>query len=126
VLPTTKKKPPSKESESATHYSKGSVHLDFILTLSPTSNLAKPEKVSHPFLMFFHNPTPKAPTSSREHHPPHKLPNLESTTTLHQASLSIPNRHNHLLDKAQLNINKFLIPSPPSEIGVQTFDQLTK
>jgi hypothetical protein len=56
---------------------------------SLTSNLEKIENVSHPFLMFFHNPTPKAPTGSMEHHPPHKLPNLESTATLHQASLSI-------------------------------------
>jgi hypothetical protein len=48
----------------------------FVLTPSPISNLAKPKKVSHPFLMFFHNPTPKAPTSSREHHRPQKLPNL--------------------------------------------------
>jgi len=76
--------------------------------------------------MVFHNPTPKAPTGSREHHPPHKLPNLESIATLHQASLSIPNRHNHFPNKARLNINKFLIPNPPYEIGVQTFDQLTK
>jgi hypothetical protein len=88
---------------------------------SPTSNLVKPEKVSHPFLIFFHKPTPKAPTGSREHHPPHKLPNLDSTTTLHQASLSIPSRYNHLPNKAWLNFNKFWKPSPPSEIGVQTY-----
>lgn len=97
-----------------------------VLTPSPTLNLAKPEKGSHHFLMFFHNPTPKAPIGSREHHPPYKQPNLESTATLHQASLSIPNRYNHLPNKAWLNINEFLIPSPPYEIGAQTFDQLTK
>jgi hypothetical protein len=57
---------------------------------SPTSNLKKLENVSHPFLMFFHNPTPKEPTSLGEHHPPQKLPNLESTATLHQSSLSLP------------------------------------
>jgi hypothetical protein len=45
-------------------------------------------------MMFFHNPTPKALIGSREYHPPHKLPNLESTATLHHASLSIPNCHN--------------------------------
>jgi len=37
--------------------------------------------------MFFHTPTPKAHVDSREHHPPHRLPYLESTTTLHHASL---------------------------------------
>jgi len=73
---------------------------NLILPRSPTSNLAKLEKVFHPFLIFFHNPTPKAPTSSREHHPPDKFPNLESTATLHQASLSIPNRYNHFSNKA--------------------------
>jgi hypothetical protein len=60
-----------------------------VLALSPTLNLENPENVSHPFLIFFHNLTPKAPTSSRKHHPPNKLPNLESIATLHQAFLSI-------------------------------------
>jgi hypothetical protein len=63
---------------------------NLVLALSPTLNLENPENVSHPILIFFHNPTPKAPTGSREHHPPDKLPKLESTATLHQASLSIP------------------------------------
>jgi len=44
--------------------------------------------VSHPFLMFFHNPNPNVPIGSREHHPSHKLPNLETTATLHQTSLT--------------------------------------
>jgi hypothetical protein len=90
---------------------------NFVLTPSPTSNLAKPKKVSHLFLMFFHNPTPKAPTGSRKHHPPHKLLNFESTATLHQVSLSIPNRYNHLPNKAQLNIKKFRKLSPLLKLG---------
>jgi hypothetical protein len=61
-----------------------------ILVPSPTTNLVKVEKESQLFLMFFHAPTPKALAGSREHHPPHKLSYLESTTTLHHASLSIP------------------------------------
>jgi hypothetical protein len=40
-----------------------------IIRTSNTSNLEKPKNVSHHFLMFFHNPTPKV------HQPPHKLPN---------------------------------------------------
>jgi hypothetical protein len=99
---------------------------NFVLTPSPTSNLVKPEQVFYHFLIFFHKSTPKAPTRSHEHHPPHKLPNLDSTATLHQASISIPNHHNHLPIKTRLNFNKFRKPSPPSEIGVQTFDQLTR
>jgi hypothetical protein len=88
------------------------IMLNFCPNPIPHLKLAKPDKVSHHFLMFFHNPTPKALTGSREHHSPHKLPNLESTTTLHQACLSIPNRYNHLPNKAWLNISKFLIPRP--------------
>jgi hypothetical protein len=61
-----------------------------VLVTSPISNVEKPKNVSHHFLMFFHNPTPKAPTGSKEYQPPHKLSNLESTAILHQASLSIP------------------------------------
>jgi len=61
-----------------------------ILVPSPTTNLVKLEKESQPFLMFFHTPTPKALAGSRGHHPPHKLPYLESTTTLPHASLSKP------------------------------------
>jgi hypothetical protein len=57
---------------------------------SPTSKHVKLESLSHHFLIFFYNPTPKTPASSRGHHPPHKLTNLESTATLHQASLSSP------------------------------------
>jgi len=41
-------------------------------------------------LIFFYNPTPKVPASPREHHPSHKLPYLECTAILHQASLSSP------------------------------------
>jgi hypothetical protein len=67
-----------------------------IFDLSPTSKLVKLESLSHPFLIFFHNPTPKTHVGYREHHPPYKLPNLESTATLHQASLSSPLRNNHL------------------------------
>jgi hypothetical protein len=63
---------------------------NLILFPSPTTSLGKLENDSQPFLMFFHNPTPKVPAGSREHHPPHKLPHLESTTILHQGSLSIP------------------------------------
>jgi hypothetical protein len=54
----------------------------------PHLKLVKLESFSHPFLIFFYNPTSKALASSREHHPLHKLPYLESTTTLHQASFS--------------------------------------
>jgi hypothetical protein len=61
-----------------------------ILESSPTSNLEELESFSYPFLIFFHNPTPKAPAGSRERHPPYKMPNLESTVTLHQVSLSSP------------------------------------
>jgi len=86
---------------------------NLILLPSPTSNLRSLEKFSQPFLINFHNPTPNAPATSREHHPPHKLPYLESTTTLHQASLSMPNRHNHLPSNARLNWTNFLMPSPP-------------
>jgi len=99
---------------------------NLVLLPSPTSYLKNLEKVSHPFLMYFYNPTPKAPANSREHHPPHKLPYLESTATLHQASLSKPKRQNHFPNNARLNNTKFLIPSPPLEIGVQTFAQFTK
>jgi hypothetical protein len=41
-----------------------------ILDPSPTSKLVKLKSLSHPFLIFFHNPTPKTPAGSREHHPP--------------------------------------------------------
>jgi hypothetical protein len=41
-----------------------------------------------PLLIIFHNPTPYDPRISLEHHPPHELSYLESTTTLCQASLS--------------------------------------
>jgi len=37
-----------------------------------TSNLVKVESVSHPFVIFFHNSTPKNLAGSREHHPPQK------------------------------------------------------
>jgi hypothetical protein len=47
-------------------------------------------KNSHSFLIFFHNPTSKAPASSREHHPPHKVPYLESIVTVHHVFLSSP------------------------------------
>jgi hypothetical protein len=35
--------------------------------------------------MFFHNLTPKAPAGSKEHQPPHKRSNLESTKLLSQS-----------------------------------------
>jgi len=63
---------------------------NLILVPSPTTSLEKLENDSQPFLMFFYNPTPKVLASLREHHPLHKLPYFESTTILHQVSLSIP------------------------------------
>jgi hypothetical protein len=97
-----------------------------ILAPSPTTNLVKRENESQPFLMFFYTPTPKAPVGSREHHPPHRLPYLESSTTLHHASRSNPNRHSHLPSRARLKNLKILIPNPPSEIGEHTLSHLTK
>jgi len=97
-----------------------------ILKPSPTTNLVNRENKSQPFLMFFHTPTPKAPIGSREHHPPHRLLHLESTTTLYHAYLSNPKHHSHLPSRAQLKALKFLIPNPPSEIGEQTLSHLTK
>jgi hypothetical protein len=55
-----------------------------ILVSSPTTNLMKLEKEYQPFLMLFQTPTPKAPAGSREHHPPHMLLYLDSTTQLSQ------------------------------------------
>lgn len=63
---------------------------NLVLAPLPTSNLEKSKNVPHHFLMFFYNPTPKAPMGSKEHQPHHKLPNFESTAILYQASLSIP------------------------------------
>jgi len=57
---------------------------------SPSSNLVWQRNFSQPLLIFFHKLTPYVPTHSLEHHPPHELPYLESTSILHQASLLIP------------------------------------
>jgi hypothetical protein len=97
-----------------------------ILEPSPKTNLVNRDNETQSFLMFFHNPTPKAPVDSREHHPPHSLPYLESTKTLHHASFSDPKRHSHLPSRAQLKALKFLIHSFPSKIGEQTLSHLTK
>jgi len=40
-------------------------------------------------LIFFHKPTPYVPRGLLEHHPPHELPNLESTKTLSYAPSAI-------------------------------------
>jgi len=54
-----------------------------------------PRELPRPRLIFFPKPTPYILGGSLEHHPPPKLPNLESTTTLHQASLSCAKRRSH-------------------------------
>jgi len=40
---------------------------NLVIAPSPTSNIERPKKFSQPLLMFFHNPTPKAPAGSKEH-----------------------------------------------------------
>jgi hypothetical protein len=55
---------------------------------SPTSYLIYLEKTSHPLLICFHNPTPKGPVTSLEHHPPLRLSYFASTTTRQNTSLS--------------------------------------
>jgi len=57
------------------------------------------ENFPQPFLIFFYNPTPFAPRGSWELQPPEELPNLESTTTLHQASL-MPIAQSHFPKRA--------------------------
>jgi hypothetical protein len=69
-----------------------------------------------PLLMFFHTSTPKNLTNSLEHHPPHILSYLTSTTNIHNASLPVAKRHNHFLKRAWLNKIRFLTPKPPKEI----------
>jgi len=72
------------------------------------------------------HPQPKTLTGLEEHYQPQELQYLESTTTLHLTSLSVPYRQNHLPRRARLNIRKFLISNPPSKIGAQTLAQLTR
>jgi len=87
-----------------------------ILEPSPTINKVNLEKEYQHYLMFFHTPTLKAPVSSREHYLPHRLLYLESTTTLHLASLSDPKCHSHFPSRARLNALKFLIPTLPQKL----------
>jgi hypothetical protein len=80
----------------------------------------------HPFLMFFHSPTPWDPWGYKEHQLAHEEPYFASTSNLHRASLWCAKRHNHFPNKDWLKILKFLMPKPPSKIGEQTVDQLTR
>jgi hypothetical protein len=81
------------------------------LKTTPHHKTSISRKLPKPLLIFFQR-TPCDTLTSLELRPPHELPHLKSTTTLHRTSLSIAWRHNHFLKRARLKMSKFWIPNP--------------
>ena len=60
------------------------------------------------------------------HQPPTSSPYLALMTFLQRASLSVPYLHNHLPNKAELNLLSRRIPKPPFCTGIQTLAHSTR